>query len=402
MTEPNIYCVLTPPRSGSSLTTNILNALGVNLGEPELLAEGSIHNPRGYWEHKAILAINNEILSRLGYSYSAAGADWNIPPVFPSGWEKDRRLDDLKERARSKILNGFGEHELWGWKDPRTCFTLPFWQDILPPMRYIICIRNPVDVAHSKQRFMNCSFDRALYLWLLYLKYAFQYTDGQDRLLIKTQVWTENWAGELDRISRFMGKPELVEDAGVLKEVHKLIDRNLWHHGASSQLLSMVLEVYKDLIAGIQDNETGRTVSLQTILDQTAPEFMQIDEDEKRQGRLRWQSQLRLARDEMTGLIPQGNQLILVDDNQIGTDFITGRTVTPFLERDGQYWGRPPDSSTAIQEFDRLQCNGADYLVFVWPAFWWLEYFTAFDAYLRSKYRCVLHNERLVVFDLKG
>jgi len=401
MTEANIFCVLTPPRSGSSLTTSILNTLGINLGEPELLVDGSIHNPRGYWEHKAILTINNEILSRLGYNYSAAGADWKIPPVFPSGWEKDKQLDDLKEQARREILDGFGEHELWGWKDPRTCFTLPFWQDILPPMRYIICIRHPVDVAHSKQRFMNCSFDRALYLWLLYLKYALQYTDGQDRLLIQTQAWTDNWARELDRMSRFIGRPELVEDADVLRELRKLIDRNLWHHGASSQLLSMVLEVYKDLVAGIQSDETVGKVPFQIVLDQTAPEVMQIDEDEKRQGQHRWRSQLRLACDELTALVPEGRRLILVDDNQIGTDFICGRTVTPFLERDDHYWGRPPDSSTAVKEFERLQRNGANYLAFVWPAFWWLEYFTAFDDYLRSKYRCVLHNERLVVFDLQ-
>ena len=32
---------------------------------------------------------------------------------------------------------------VWGWKDPRTCLTLPFWQDVIGSIRYVICIRNP-------------------------------------------------------------------------------------------------------------------------------------------------------------------------------------------------------------------------------------------------------------------
>jgi hypothetical protein len=41
---------------------------------------------------------------------------------------------------------------LWGWKDPATCLTLAFWQTLLPHMRYVICIRNPLDVAISMER----------------------------------------------------------------------------------------------------------------------------------------------------------------------------------------------------------------------------------------------------------
>ena len=36
-----------------------------------------------------------------------------------------------------------------------------------------------------------------------------------------------------------------------------------------------------------------------------------------------------------------------------------------------------------------------------WPAFWWLEYYTGLHRYLRTWYRCLLENERVVVFDLR-
>jgi hypothetical protein len=40
--------------------------------------------------------------------------------------------------------------------------------------------------------------------------------------------------------------------------------------------------------------------------------------------------------------------------------------------------------------------------VFGWPAFWWLDHYAAFHRHLRERFRCVLRNERLVVFDLRG
>jgi len=37
----------------------------------------------------------------------------------------------------------------WGWKDPRTIFTLPVWLQLFPDARLIYIIRNGVDVASS-------------------------------------------------------------------------------------------------------------------------------------------------------------------------------------------------------------------------------------------------------------
>ena len=73
----------------------------------------------------------------------------------------------------------------------------------------------------------------------------------------------------------------------------------------------------------------------------------------------------------------------------------------PFLERDGQYWGPPPDGDTGIQELERLRKLGADFIVFVWTAFWWLDYYAELHNYLRSRFRCVLENDRMVAFDLR-
>lgn len=40
-------------------------------------------------------------------------------------------------------------------------------------------------------------------------------------------------------------------------------------------------------------------------------------------------------------------------------------------------------------------------MIFGWSAFWWFDYYSGLNRHLRSHYRCVLKNSRLVVFDLQ-
>jgi SAM-dependent methyltransferase len=109
----------------------------------------------------------------------------------------------------------------------------------------------------------------------------------------------------------------------------------------------------------------------------------------------------RAAAQEVAALIPPGRTIILVDQDEFGGQVGAGHRRIPFLERDGQYWGPPPDNKTAIREFERLRHAGADFMIFGWPAFWWLEYYSEFSGYLRANFPCPLENERLVVFDLR-
>jgi hypothetical protein len=119
-----------------------------------------------------------------------------------------------------------------------------------------------------------------------------------------------------------------------------------------------------------------------------------------------WMLQRHLATEEIKGLVPTGESLILVDEQQWsdhwgGGQVITDRKSIPFLERHGQYWGPPADDESALRELSRLQRSGATCIAFAWPAFWWLEHYPAFHRHLRAHFPCVIENERLVVFDLR-
>jgi hypothetical protein len=111
-----------------------------------------------------------------------------------------------------------------------------------------------------------------------------------------------------------------------------------------------------------------------------------------------WMHQLMLASRELEETVPRGEAMILVDQDAFGRGFAAGRRVTPFLERNGQYWGPPPDGETAVLELERLRRGGAQIVVVGWPAFWWLTHYPELGELLRRDYDCALSNERLQVF----
>ena len=64
---------------------------------------------------------------------------------------------------------------------------------------------------------------------------------------------------------------------------------------------------------------------------------------------------------DIATLVRPGETLILVDDayiaaleSQFGVALAPQRTVLPFLEHEGRYWGPAPDSATAIGELERI------------------------------------------------
>jgi hypothetical protein len=115
----------------------------------------------------------------------------------------------------------------------------------------------------------------------------------------------------------------------------------------------------------------------------------------------KWMQQLALISEDIASMIQPNTNFILVDQEQV-RDYIPQQYhAVPFLERNGIYWGPPPDDKIAIRECNRLRQSGAQFIIFAWTAFWWLDYFTGLKRYLTSKFKCILVNSRLVIFDLQ-
>ncbi len=117
--------------------------------------------------------------------------------------------------------------------------------------------------------------------------------------------------------------------------------------------------------------------------------------------RCEWTQRLERAWRSLTEVIPAATRFVLVDQGEFGEAWGNGCPI-PFLERDGQYAGPPPDVATAIREVERLRRSGVTFMVFGWPAFWWLDYYAGLADYLHGTCRCVLSDGLLLVFELRG
>ncbi|MCB0154418.1 MAG: sulfotransferase, partial [Anaerolineae bacterium] len=139
-------CITGMHRSGTSLVARLLNLCGVYLGQTEGMIPAGPDNPQGFWEYRSFPEINDQILAQFG------GA-WNYPPlVMPAHWPERPELIPIKARALD-LLAEFHERPSWGWKDPRTSLTLPFWQALIPDLKVVVCLRSPLEVTQSlKQR----------------------------------------------------------------------------------------------------------------------------------------------------------------------------------------------------------------------------------------------------------
>lgn len=128
-------------RSGTSLVMSLLHQAGLDVGR-DVTGVGR-GNPRGHFEDRDFYRLHEEMLAAAGESCFSVGDGFEPPKS--AGFE---------QRARTLIAQR-AALPLWGWKDPRTCLFLDFWQALLPEARYLFVYRHPVDVVLSLWRRNN-------------------------------------------------------------------------------------------------------------------------------------------------------------------------------------------------------------------------------------------------------
>lgn len=133
--------VLGPYRSGTSLTSQVIERLGVDFGPRAEWIASNHFNPGGYRERGDVNELNRRLIISAGRTLGAPGD--------PEG------LTQLADRA---ILDGVSlpwpEHgAIWGLKDPRFCATLKVWFDSgalkADSIRIIHVVRDPGAIVRS-------------------------------------------------------------------------------------------------------------------------------------------------------------------------------------------------------------------------------------------------------------
>ncbi len=183
-------------RSGTSMVAKLLKHAGLNLGADDALMPPADENPEGFFEHLAFVRLNDEILN-------VAGAGWDCPPPAEFDWAVSD-FDPFRERARS--IAGELEAQIpWGWKDPRTTLTLPFWQSAIGPLATVGVVRNPLEVVTSLHRRNGFSIALSLTLWRIYMERLLHDTASGDRLLTHYDAFFLEPGREVARVLAFVG-----------------------------------------------------------------------------------------------------------------------------------------------------------------------------------------------------
>lgn len=194
----DVICIIGMHRSGTSMITRLLNLCGLDLGPYDQLLPPNEINSAGYFENeKFSYGINDSLLAHLGGS-------WDTPPIFKEGWEKDPSLEQLAGKARD-LIQTFSNSSRWGWKDPRSTILLPFWKMLIPNLRFVICIRSPLEVVRSLDKRYSMPIQRGAYIWYQYMKLAIRDTESCPRIFVFYEDFFKNATSEIDRLVDFCG-----------------------------------------------------------------------------------------------------------------------------------------------------------------------------------------------------
>lgn len=162
-TSPLRLFILGAGRSGTSLVAGLFRKTGLFMGDALYPCRDA--NPLGFFEDHEVNAVNETLLQPLAPEHFSDGQRWLC--ALPEN-ASVASSPALEQRIRNLYARGSS-----CFKDPRFCYTLPIWHQLLSfeeqhHARYVCVFREPSAVAASTQT----ELDAAPYLHGLTLSVA--------------------------------------------------------------------------------------------------------------------------------------------------------------------------------------------------------------------------------------
>ena len=242
-------CIAGMHRSGTSTVAQILYRCGLHLGDEDDLFAAGPANPDGFWENGRFVGINEQLLA-------ANAGGWDAPPALPAGWYASEDLEPQREAA-NRLLEDFDGREHWGWKDPRNSLTLPFWLDLAPGTKTVVCVRNPLEVADSLNERGNSSTAFGLNLWKTYNETLLENVPEGNYIVTHYAAYFHRPQAEIRRVLDFLGMPASDQ---LVALVRSRVIRGLRHHFSTVEnspgagLPGEMKDLYSKMCAGAEWN----------------------------------------------------------------------------------------------------------------------------------------------------
>ena len=231
-----LIVVLGMHRSGTSAITKSLELMGVGLGVN--LHPAGFDNPTGFWEDRECIDINDELLNYFSSAYDRLNLAWNEVKV-------DAKISELRLKAVQLISRKLLESQgIWGFKDPRTCRLLNFWNDVFfavgCEVSFVIAVRNPASVAASLKKRNSIPEEKSYFLWLQHVLPPLISLKDYRKVVVDYDEFLDNPYSQVVRISSSLGLPLPDSQSTLIKNFeNNFLENRLRHTSFTEAALAL-------------------------------------------------------------------------------------------------------------------------------------------------------------------
>lgn len=140
------FIILGMHRSATSLIARSLHG-ECYLGSEKYFIPPSFDNPKGFFEDRRVVLLNDELLKM-------AGGSWDDPPSRESilalkGKPLMNGTVDDYIKGTLQTLHQEANGKSVAIKDPRMCLLIELWDPFIPDSQYIMSYRDPKQIVNS-------------------------------------------------------------------------------------------------------------------------------------------------------------------------------------------------------------------------------------------------------------
>jgi hypothetical protein len=243
---PDLVLVLGPHRSGSSITTKVLQLLGLNLGN-NLVGADPNSNPLGHFEEISVLEFNEKILL-------ACETNWMDPVPLKENKFFESNKNEIKSDLDSLLEKLIREEKIDALKEPRISMMLDLWEPVLEKyfekMRIVITIRHPSEVAASLEKRDGMSRILSHQLWAQSMINILSFARAHPNYFMFYDHLISDTENEVSGLAKFLGKTLVYESN---KEIfQESIFQEYRHHVAQAKqpaALTLSTDIYNFLLS---------------------------------------------------------------------------------------------------------------------------------------------------------
>jgi len=257
-TRPVVLFVLGQGRSGTSALARVLSLCGGAL--PAEVRQADAHNPRGYWEPRETLVLNETILRRHG----SAGFDPSLRLLEVGAFEPEEKVAWTAKIGT--FLSGLPGAPLVVIKDTHITALSDLWfaaaRSAGLDVAAVIALRHPQEVIASLAAAGPTTPELASALWLKNCLLAERYTRDVPRVFVEYANLLDDWRREVSRISEAIAFDFDARDEAVIDDFLAPTLRRQRHTGPVTDIFGAdwMSAVYQAMHAAARDESWDESV----------------------------------------------------------------------------------------------------------------------------------------------